>query len=114
MAASRVNPASAARRRPRRRGVAHQAQGVGVDRVAEQVQHGELAALGVGERAGEPVGQGGGQRPGPAERRVLAWLQLRLPVAQPVHERRDLLAGDEALAQRLPDQHGDGQRVARG
>lgn len=40
-------------------GVAHEAEGVGVDGVAEQVEDGELGALGFGEGVGEPVGERG-------------------------------------------------------
>ena len=114
-AVSRVSPASwGTASSPGDAGVAHEAEGVGVDGVAEQVQHRELAALGPGEGVGEPVGQGGGQGPGPAQRGVLLGFQLGFPGPQPGHERLDLLGGGEVVAQRLADQDGDGQRVARG
>ena len=95
-------------------GVAHEAEGVGVDGVAEQVQHRELAALSVGEGVGEPVGQGGGQRPGPAQRGVLSRFQFGFPGPEPGHERLDLGGGGQAVAEGLADQDGDGQRVACG
>jgi hypothetical protein len=39
----------------------HDAQGVGIDRVPEQVKDRELTALVFGEGVGEPVGQGSSQ-----------------------------------------------------
>ena len=94
--------------------VAHETEGVGVDGVAEQVQHGELGSLGVGEGVAEPVREGGGQGPGPAQRRVLPGLQAGFPGLDPGHEPLDVLGGGEVVAQRLADQDGDGQRVAGG
>ena len=65
--------------------VAHEAQGVGVDGVAEQVQHRQLVPLGVGERLGEPVAAG--RRPatgcGPAPRPPLPPAALPRPAAGP-------------------------------
>ena len=54
--------------------VAHVAQGIDVDGVAEQVQDRHLVPFGVGERAGEPVAEGGGQGPGAAQCGVFAFL----------------------------------------
>jgi hypothetical protein len=92
--------------------VAHEAQGVGACRVAEQVQYGQPRALGIGERLGEPVAQRGGQGAGAAQRGVLRRLELRLPGPQPVNEILDACAVGHALVQRLADDHGDGQRIA--
>ena len=103
MAASRVSPASWGTASPAAvPGSPMSAEGVGVDGVAEQVQHRELAALGVGEGVGEPVRQGRGQRPGPAQSRIFPRLQVGFPGAQPVHERLDLAGGGQSSRRAWP------------
>ena len=116
IAVSRVSPASwGTASSSIDAGVAHVAEGVGVDGVTEQVQHRELAAFSVGEGVGEPVGQGTRPATGSGPKRGVFPASSS---ASPARSRSTTPGSGtvvaRSLAEGLADEDGDGQRVARG
>ena len=98
------------RQAPLRLRIAHESQCVHIHEPLKQVQQRQLFPLRLRKRVLEPVRQRGRQRPRPSLARLV--LENRFARLELAHEGGDLRAALQPVAQRLPHQHGQGERIA--